>query len=156
MEIKIKSQYVRKTKLICNTWHRVSGQSLFEVILAIGITALVLVGALSLSTTSLRNSTFSKNDTIATKYAQVGTEWLREQRDEDFANLTSRVGGIRCISEPPAWGGNGLCSIGDGFARGVTLSLVSPNEVNALVVVQWSDGQGTHEVRSATTFTNWR
>lgn len=129
------------------------GQSLFEVIFAIGITALVLVGALSLSTTSVRNSNFSKNNSLATKYAQEGMEWIREQRDSSWSNLTSHPG-TSCISNPPAWGGS--CTIATGFSRNVTLTTISADEINVIVRVTWQDGQGSHEVKSATTFTRWK
>ncbi|HLC83619.1 MAG TPA: hypothetical protein VJI69_07300 [Bacteroidia bacterium] len=136
-----------------------SGQSLFEVIIALGITALVLVGVISLSTVSVRNSGFARNDAVATKYAQEGLEWLREQRDENWDNLLSRASGNKlCIKkEPVDWGSGGFCNIQEPFQRAVTLQKIgaSNDQIRAIVEVQWNDSQGTHTVKSATIFTRW-
>ena len=72
------------------------GQSLFEVVFAVAIAAMILVGIVSLATTSTRNSIFSRNNSQATKYAQEVVEWLREERDKDWINLSSHIGN-RCL-----------------------------------------------------------
>lgn len=135
------------------------GQSLFEVIFAIGVAALVLVGITSLSAKGVRNSSFSKNNAQATKYAQEATEWLREQRDTSWSNFVSHASGnpICLGSSPPSW--SGPCKItGTPFERRVTLTrdAANTNIIHAVVEVSWNDDQGFHSSRTVTTFTNWK
>ena len=146
------------------------GQSLFEVLVAVGISALILLGIVSLASSSVRNSNFSKNNSQATKFVQEEMEWLREQRDADWSTFTSSVGSGGC-SGTLSWGGN--CSINSTFVRSVsfTCSFFNPgppptttgatcdpnaNIVDAVGSVTWQDAQGTHSVTSNTRFTNWR
>jgi hypothetical protein len=148
-----------------------NAQSLFEVIFAIAIAALVMTAVVVLSTDSVRNSSFSRNQTHATRHAQEATEWLREERDSSWINFANRTGNP-CVSSG-SWGvsceipgvvfclGNlnwsSGCNIsGSIFDRQVNLDLIELNNVEADIVVSWTDGQGTHEVRSITRFTNWR
>lgn len=135
-----------------------SGQSLFEVIVGLGITALILVGAMSLSTASVRNSDFARNDSVATKFAQEGIEYVREQRDTNWPSFYGQATGSPKNLGNLSWPPGGTCNIPSAtiFCRTVTLSQVTSATVDVLVIVSWSDGQGTHNVRSATTFTNWR
>lgn len=134
------------------------GQSLFEVVFAVGVMAIVLVGVISLAAKSVRTSTFSNSNAIATKYAQEAIEWLRKQRDDGWSNLSSRIG-TTCLSSNPlsTWGGSGSCPItGDTyFNRRVILTSISASSIDAAVEVSWSDSSGTHTVRSVTKFTNW-
>jgi Tfp pilus assembly protein PilW len=51
------------------------GQSMFELVVAIAISALVIVTIVSLTTISIRNSNFSKNKSLASTYAQQATEY---------------------------------------------------------------------------------
>ena len=68
-----------------------SGQSLFEVVVALAISTLVIIAVVSLAALSIRNTDFSKNKTLASKYAQDATEWLRGQRDADFDAFASNT-----------------------------------------------------------------
>lgn len=149
----------------------ISGQSLFEVIIAIGITAIVLVGAISLSTASVRNSGFARNDSVATKYAQQGSEWLREQRDADWTIFIGNTGNT-CLGTL-SWGAG--CAIpGTTFNRNISFrcyrfdpgpppTTTGPmgcggagvNQAESTVSVSWTDSQGTHKVDSVTTLTRW-
>lgn len=60
------------------------GQSLFEVVLALGLAALIMVALVTLVASSIRNTTFARKKTVATRHAQEATEWLRGQRDEGW------------------------------------------------------------------------
>jgi type II secretory pathway pseudopilin PulG len=68
------------------------GQSLFEVIIAIGIIALIVVGIVAVSTTSVRNSSFSRNKALANKYALEAMEWVRKRRDANWGNTFAKGG----------------------------------------------------------------
>lgn len=66
----MKNQFVVNTK----------GQSLLEITIAIGVAVLV-ISALTITTLiGLRNSQFSQNQILATKYAQEGLEKVKSMR----------------------------------------------------------------------------
>jgi Tfp pilus assembly protein PilV len=148
---------------------RISGQSLFEVVVAIGVAALILVAAASLSTASVRNTNFSKNNALATKFAQEGGEWIRQQRDAGWENVRSNTNKV-CLGTL-SWSAS--CDIDITFSRslmfdckifdpdtGVTTNDgscgASTNIIDSYVTVSWTDGNGTHEVKNVTSLTRWR
>ena len=53
----------RRTK---NSTDMQSGQSLFEVVFAIAVVAIIISGVVALSATTVRNSSFSRNNALAT------------------------------------------------------------------------------------------
>lgn len=140
------------------------GQSLFEVVLALGVITAITVGIVSLTVNAMRNAAFSKNKTLAGRYAQEATEWLRSQRDNDFNLFETHAQTIEWCLTGLNWNKIGACGEPDKISgtpllRDVTFStsLVSGKTIiNADVVVYWTDAQGYHEVRSATSFTDWR
>ena len=162
---------------IRNTKQR--GQSLFEVVVAMGLGALIIIAIVSLAASSIASGTFAKNNTLASRYAQEGIEWLRAQRDVDMTGFNSAVNsyGIsrRCLPSPlPAnlTGVSGsVCTTSqliDGrFDReiefcptGSVTCFGSPNVptvgIYAKVSVSWTDAKGLHTVDTITNFTDWR
>jgi len=141
------------------------GQSLFEVVLALGLATLIIVAIVSLATSSIRNTSFSRDKTIATRHAQEATEWLRGQRDEDWDIFSTNV--VFCPTPPHVqcfdeliWGDCGSCGstelIDSKFTREFSFPSVAADSISAEVKVSWSDSQGLHEVRSSTILTDWR
>ncbi len=63
---------------------RNSGQSLFELVVAIGIVGLILLTLVSLATLSVRNASQSRNDAEAARLGQEMIEWLRHERDTNW------------------------------------------------------------------------
>jgi type II secretory pathway pseudopilin PulG len=55
------------------------GQTLIEVLIAIGVIGLIIVGILQASTISVKNSTSSQQMVLAARYATEASEWLRSQ-----------------------------------------------------------------------------
>lgn len=143
-----------------------SGQSLFEIILALAITTLIIVALVALTATSIRNTTFSKNKTLASRYSQEATEWLRGERDTDFSAFETRVLTPLYCFPSLSWGSAtiGACTSGQEIANtpfrreiSFSSSLVNGKTlIQASVRVYWSDAQGLHEVRNVTNFSDWR
>ena len=143
-----------------------SGQSLFEIILSLAIITLIIVAIVALTATSIRNTTFSKNKTLASRYSQEATEWLRGERDADFNAFETRtLTPLYCLPSL-TWSSAtiGACTSGQEiantlFRREVSFSLSVVNGktlIQAGVKVYWTDSQGLHEVRSVTNFSDWR
>lgn len=145
------------------------GQSLFEVVIALAVVALIIVGLVILSTDSIKNSTFSKNKTLASRYTQEAVEWLRGERDRDVSNFRSKTTTPTYCLDDLDWSNVGICSesevlIDTPFRREVTFSTSTANNtkgevvaiINASVLVYWQDSQGLHQVKSVTDFTDSR
>lgn len=149
------------------------GQSLFELVIAIGISALVIVVLVSLVSNALQNAAFSKNETLAGRYAQEATEWLRGQRDTDIngfiTNVTSQpFDNPRCFNnlDASAWSQIGACGAtiaGTMLVRQITfrevnatVNGVTKNIIEADITVSWTDSKGLHEITNATDFADWR
>ena len=141
---------------------RVAGQSLFEVVFAVGMSALIITAVVILATNAIANSTFSKNKSLAGRFTQEAVEWLRGQRDTDWeAFYTNAQISPRCLPSL-AWNLTGPCGESDtinsnsNFKREADFSLIGPENVEAKVKVYWEDGRGLHEVSTVTNFTDWR
>lgn len=150
------------------------GQSLFELVVAIAISALIIVAIVSLTTNSIQNSNFSKNKTLAATYAQQAMEWLRGQRDSDIRTFMKNVQ-LPAAIDPQTllvtwclkninWSKSGVCSgtdviSGTPFIRQATFSVTTQNSkkvVEADISVFWTDAQGIHEIKTATNLADMR
>lgn len=160
----------KKTCITCSTCNTLTtftrGQSLFELVVAIAISALVIVAMVSLATNSIKNSNYSRNKALAASYAQQTTEWLRGQRDsapDSFFVSTQTPSWCLptlAFTKPIAISSNCTDVISDTvFRRWVSFTTSVPagkNVVEADVTVSWTDSGGIHEVRSTTNFSDWR
>lgn len=149
---------------------REDGQSLFEVVLALAIATIIIVAMVALAASAIRNSNFSKNKTLATRYSQEATEWLRGERDRDFDTFSAQAANpVYCLPSL-SWtvATIGTCTDGQeipgtifkrevGFTRTtVTVGGLPKNVIEAEMNVYWQDAQGMHEVKSITEYTDWR
>ena len=158
----------------------IQAQSLFEVLFAVAIAAIILVGVVSLSTTSIRNTTLSNSNALATKYSQEAVEWLRGERDADFLDFLDHAidHDSYCLSNLN-WDDSGVCSGAEfitdtPFLRSLSFVCyktdpadselfvnvacddVDVNNMEAVVETMWTDAQGEHSIRTVSRFTNWR
>lgn len=148
------------------------GQSLFEVVFAIGVSALIITGIVILAANAVSNSTFSKNKTLAGRFTQETVEWLRGERDADWDTFYSYSAysypetpetGIWCLpSLDWSLAKVGLCGDSDTipantiFYREINFTQIDIGNVESKVVVYWYDGKGFHQVSTVTNFTDWR
>lgn len=107
----------------------VSGQTLIEVLVALGTAVIVLSATVSVTISALNNAQFSKNQNIATAYAQEGMEIMRKMRNSD-PSIFDSLNGSYCLDK----GSRGLDPDSDQKNRSITngCSKVSssPNPVN--------------------------
>ncbi|TEU02534.1 hypothetical protein E3I18_00780 [Candidatus Woesebacteria bacterium] len=139
------------------------GQSLFEVVLALAVAALIIISIVALATISIRNANFSRNQSLATRYAQEAIEWLRGQRDEGWDAFTTRALTPLWCLKSLSWtdatiGGCGSSGfISDTiFKREISFTILDASNIDTEVKVYWQDAQGLHETKTVTTFTDWR
>jgi len=146
-----------------NKSNRMLGQGLFELVVAMGIGVLVMTSLVKLITVSIKNTTFAKNQSLATRYAQEGIEWIRGQRDVSWSTLltysSDDANPTWCINTLN-WNTHSVCSSTISstiFSRKLTLVKTSNSNVDlieATVVVDWPDGNITHNSRVSIQLSN--
>jgi len=132
-----------------------SGQSLFEVIVALALVTLIITAVVTLATSSIRNADFSRDNALATKYAQEAVEWMRQERDvswSTFRTATLSKTQLGTLS----WSAGTDVIPGTKFKRTMKFDHDGDDSVTADVIVKWEDGNGVHEVKSRTILTNWQ
>ena len=135
----------------------IGGQTVVELLVALGIASLVIFAIVSAAITSLSNVTFSRQQAQANRRAQEAMEWLRQERDSDWKVFVEKAGPKYCLNTF-AWNLPAECEKipGTELIREAVMSLVSSDEVEAAVTVTWQDAKGNHEVKLNSNFTNWR
>jgi len=140
-----------------------SGQTLLELILALGVIAIVLTGLVSAVTSSLRYSQSSQLRSRGVKYAQEGLELVRKLRDSNTWDvfLTYSGAGTKswCLSETGVWSSNGGsgCPIvsGSTFWRILTFTWSDPL-MDVTSEVSWADRTLSSTVSFRTYFSQWK
>lgn len=136
------------------------GQSLFEVVVAVAISALIITTIVALAALSIQNSSYSRDKTLASGYVSETMEWLRRERDKDFKVFAEKAGTalIYCMTNlgdvwpaPTANCSNKIA--GTKFTRELSFPVCDtcpPDVIEAMVTVSWIDSKGLHEVTSST------
>lgn len=120
-------------------WDSNKGQTLVEVLLAIGVAGLVLIGLTRATTAALRNAQFARNQALATEYCLEGMEKVRKIRDQ----------------EPDVfWNKSGIETESLGrFTRKITYHEAEENQkMEIKVVVSWN----SHQAELTSFLTRWR
>jgi len=152
-----------------------AGFTLLEVIIAMFIILVGLVGILTLANLSLKSASLSKMRLIASGLAQEGIEVVRNMRKsqlewDDWYNGVSngdyRVqynsASLLSFAETPLKldKASGLYQYDSGdrtpFYRKVTLSKISNNEVKVVVEVKWQLKGGWHYLTLEDRLWNWK
>lgn len=147
-----------------------SGQTLVEMVVAVGMVSLVLVAIVSGIAISIRNSRFSKNKALATRYAQEGIEKFRFYRDEygwePFFNEMQSGGEDYCFADFPLSledisDRTGNCTTetisGTEYTRyaQVIVTTIPSDWVDVVIGVSWYEGAVAHSVELPTRFNDW-
>jgi prepilin-type N-terminal cleavage/methylation domain-containing protein len=126
------------------------GQSLIEVLVALGILGMVLTAVTTMINSSINNAQLSKTQSLATKYAQQAMETLRGVRNRDYTAFRT-YNGTYCLGKEQSVLGSAqsTCSTPnvDNFIRSVQINPVgcSPNVARVTVRVAWTDGKCSSE-----------
>lgn len=127
--------------------NNMKGQTLIEVLIALGILSLVVTGIATVVTSGLSNTQFSKDQNTATKYAQEALEITRNIRNKNYTEFSS-FNGIYCLPKGADTLGSvqSACSLPnvDNFIRSVQIEQSPGCGVNVskiTVVVSWQDGK---------------
>ena len=142
-----------------------AGQSLFEVVVAVGISALIITGIAAAALNSIQNSSYARDKNLATNYVQETMEWLRQVRDKETQAFAAKavLGGVYCLASLPSsvalWptlkpSCSGTSPItGTNFVRSIEFLECTgcpANVVRVKTTVVWNDSKGSHETKSTT------
>lgn len=132
------------------------GQSLFEVVVAVAMSALIVTAVVSVAVNSIQNSSFSRNKTLAASYVEDTNEWLRKERDASLSTFTTHVSTQYWCFKTLAWSTSGKCGstayISDThFLRQTTFTVTTlgstgKNVVQIDTTVSWQDSKGLHDI----------
>lgn len=131
------------------------GQSLIEVLLALGMAVVIVTSITALIVFTLDNASFRKNQNLANAYAQEGMEVVRKIRDSSWNDFVSLPGGPNfCLPgnstalvsrSGPDCDGEG--NVGIFFIREIRMQNNNPDctagagNTKVTVEVSWSDGK---------------
>src|SRR3990172_5921841 len=150
------------------------GQILVEVVLAMAIAILAVVGLAQIATKSTSNAGSSSRRAVATSYAVAGMEWIRNQKNtiawSDFSSTSKapvppNPANVYCLNSfPGSWTSMaaGACASGSTisgteFSRSMTLSAVTAPVLQVTVVVEvtWREGGTALTSRQTAVFTSY-
>lgn len=137
------------------------GQSLVEVLVAVGAMSLLLVALLALVSLSIRNSRLAKDRAQAVALAQEGVELMRAYRDYSWTKFSS-IAQAEEYDLPYIWtvemglsdGCIETATINDLFYRCVRVDMVA-NEAEVEVRVAWMEGSQLQETTQLTKLSLW-
>jgi len=85
------------------------GFSLAEVLIFVTILSLFFVSAVTITTFNLRNLKIQEHKILATRYAEEGIEWVKQEKEDDWQVFTAHTETNYCLNTL-SWT-SGLCSI---------------------------------------------
>ncbi len=137
-----------------------------ELVIAIGIVAIVASALVTAVTSSLRYSQAIRTRSQGVKLAQEGVELARTLRDTSTWDVfeTYAATGSWCLNAAGVWSpdtssGNCPTAAGSDFWRRVlfTWNTVStPNRMEVIVTVSWGERNNASTVNLQTYFTEWK
>jgi len=119
------------------------GQSMIEVVVALSLVVLVILGLVKVSVNSINNTAFARDQRAATQYAQEGLESARQCKEENEIAFWS-------LSCPE------LTAPSDTkFTRQITYTQIEEGKIQIEVVVSWTDSKGEHQSNLTSYLTKW-
>lgn len=139
------------------------GQTLLELVVAIGVVGVVLTALVAAVTASLKYSQATQLRSRGVKYAQEGLELSRKFRDVntwDIFQAYADGSGSWCLNSLGVWtvdASDGVCplSVGNNFWRRVTYVWNDPR-MEVTVAVSWGERTTSSTVELKTYFTQWK
>ncbi len=156
-----------------NTQFTNTGQTLIETVVIVGLVVFVLVAVVAGLVIAIKNSGFSNNQAVATKYAQETIEQFQSQRQqlgwESFYEILSVDGNeiTYCLSEGIASSEafdnliDGACEIDETiedtpFIRQAEVVVHSTEEISVTSTVEWSEADQNKQAHVVHTFYQWK
>ncbi|MBI4133381.1 hypothetical protein HY478_02085 [Candidatus Uhrbacteria bacterium] len=131
------------------------GQTLAEIVIAMGLFVLAISFTLGLLRSQLTNLEVVRGTTRAANRAEEGIEATRSIRDRSWSLLTAGAHGLSLIGD--TWNFVGTSDSADGLTRTVTIAPRSINEQYVTSTVTWDIAPGrSRSLSVGTILSNWR
>jgi hypothetical protein len=137
------------------------------------ILSTIILAIVYSTTHSLKRSQFNQRKIFATRYAEEVEEWMRGEKETNWATFSSHSPGTYCINDEisacsgtgTCWDDNAACAgtdyslgasagIQNGFKRSVELNTLG-SRVDVSINVSWKDGPNIFDVDVVSTFSRW-
>lgn len=138
------------------------GQSLVEVIVAVGMVIVLITGLIIGTTTSVSRAASSSSRSLAVKYAQEGMELARQLRDNGWITFV-QYNGTYCVAKdnviPAADSPSDSCTanIDAVYTRSVKFTLSGDQTMMTVdVTVSWYEGTQTRNISLQSYLSQWK
>ena len=123
------------------------GFSLIEVLVFTAVLGLFFVAALTVTTFNLKNMKIQEHKILATRFAEEGIEWVKQEKEDDWSIFITRgsAGGTTyCLNNSLSWGSSSPCgsyALSTIYKRELVIKNSVPpvDQVNAMITVSWQD-----------------
>ncbi|MBM3205690.1 type II secretion system protein [Candidatus Shapirobacteria bacterium] len=118
------------------------GQSIIEVVVALASVILVILALVKVTTISIKNASFARDQRLATQYAQKAIENARRLKEEEPLVFWSKSGE------------EDISGLEERFTGKINYNEVeNDKKMEVKVLVFWTDEKGQHESKLTTFFT---
>lgn len=135
------------------------GQTLLEVLVALGVGIFILTAMTGAILSSLANAQFSKNQNLATLYSQQGMEIVRDIRNKDWTTFATYNESYCLAKDGSLTAGTCVDKIDGLFTRQLKFenpdAPVDNGKRRVTVTVTFTDSKGEHKSELVSVFTNW-
>ena len=141
------------------------GQMVVEVLLALAISALALVGLVHLSTRSVSNSSLSSKQSQATGLANQAMELVVSEKNRlGWESMQSTYTGNRCYDGSVIGASAACVASGTNFNSAMTFTYqnVTPaptgaavSQLTVTIEISWTEGSRTARIRQSRIFTRY-
>lgn len=139
--------------------HAQKGQTLAEIVVALGIVLILLSGLVAGATSAVKTNSQTQKRSLAISYSQEALELSRKLRDEDWTSFQSKSG-LWCLDKSGVWTQGALScavNIDNFYTRGVTFTWnEAGSRMEVVATVSWPDSGSTHQSTLTTFFTQWQ
>ena len=130
--------------------------SLIEVLVFTAVLGLFFVAAMAVATFNLKNMKIQEHKILATRFAEEGVEWVKQEKEDDWPIFITRgsAGGKTYCLNSLNW--NTVVNCGEVYALGtpgffkrellITNSGSPVNQVNITITVTWKEGVDSFNV----------
>jgi Tfp pilus assembly protein PilV len=112
-----------------------AGQSMIEMVAALGVIMIVLMSMATVGIAAVRNSELSRNKSLAVKYAEEGMEKIRAYRDNP--NTTWTTFNASCANQSSI----GLVAPPPPFTQTITCDTSNVNLAVVVIKIKWTDSK---------------